>query len=905
MRLSTTHVVCLLLSTVAIVLSSADLNAQEASPAPLALESCVVGVDVVGRIATTTLEQTYRNTSGRNREVVMRFTLPPTAAVHGLAMWVAGVREEGVIHPRISAKRIYRQIRDANRDPAVLESLGGGRWQVSVFPVLPGSSQKIQISYSEFLPVVNGRVAYQGPGVVDTSTLSVAQAMAFSATVRCEGGIKDLIATLESMNVTRKDGGAMAADLRSKNADLTKAIVFTFAPSAPVSPVAAHREAGGGGYFVAVLEPFKALAAGPAPSRDVAIVLDVSSSMRGRRLDYAMRSALEELKTLRPGDRLAMVAAGPDVALWREKLAPVTSASLLSARDWMVLLHAAGGADVAGGLRAAESFNTDPKRPFHLVVFSDGGDMVGIGGSGKAAGTLAPNVQLYPRDASSEGLGLEGFRKLPGLAKGHDRGGRFDPDKPTVANLRIEPVGGKGAGGASELAHTAIGVGRPIILAGRWQGGGAFRVRISATVNGKAVSSERTIALGEVADSGLWSLQASRDVRQVWAHLRAEGLFGDIYRLGASLDALSGLIAHSRSHHIATRVTAMLVLENDKDYESRGISRPPSTAKKGQKVPALDVSRLTLARRADDAVDPTLAWWVEAERKRAWALRKAGSYAQASAVLDSIVRRCPGQYATAEEAALLREYLALSELVGTRDETAPSDGASKRAWQELLLPAWGPHVLGGMFLPVEAPPVAPSAPDEANARVRHVISQCLPKVKFKDVPLEMVTQFLHEVSGVDIRVNWRALAVASVDKHTEVSIDLTNPSFAQLLDDILEQSSGLAVGSPKELIYVLNKGRINVTTRGVANTMMSAKVYDVRGIVTHSLIYDRLSYGGAVMPSLPSRYGLQGMSGRGGGGGGSRGDSWGGGAIRGGDSGNVGGGGIVVYYEIHAGDAFD
>lgn len=221
MRLSTIHGVCLftLLLAATIVTSPGTLRAQEAPadgarPHPVVLQSCIVRVDVVGRIATTTIEQTYHNTSGRNHEVVMRFILPPTAAVRGLAMWIAGVRQEGVIHPRLSAKRIYRQIRDANRDPAVLENLGAGRWQLSVFPVLPKSSQKIQISYSEFLPAMNGHVAYKGPGVAKTSTLSVARTLEFSANVRCAGGIKDVSAPLESMKVTRKDGGPVVADLR-------------------------------------------------------------------------------------------------------------------------------------------------------------------------------------------------------------------------------------------------------------------------------------------------------------------------------------------------------------------------------------------------------------------------------------------------------------------------------------------------------------------------------------------------------------------------------------------------------------------------------------------------------------------------------------------------------------------
>jgi Ca-activated chloride channel family protein len=62
---------------------------------PLALASERVAVDVDGQVATTTVEQAYRNHTGRDLEAEYLFPLPPGASVRDFAMWVGGRRYRG------------------------------------------------------------------------------------------------------------------------------------------------------------------------------------------------------------------------------------------------------------------------------------------------------------------------------------------------------------------------------------------------------------------------------------------------------------------------------------------------------------------------------------------------------------------------------------------------------------------------------------------------------------------------------------------------------------------------------------------------------------------------------------------------------------------------------------------
>ena len=870
MRLPTTHAVCLLLFlfTAAVIAGPADLHAQGigggAPAGSLDLKTHVVRVDVVGRIATTTIEQTYHNSSKTNREVVLRLALSPTAAVHGLAMWVDGLRAEGVIHPRISSKRIYREIRGFNRDPAVLESLGGGRWQVSVFPVLPKSSQKIQIVYSDVLPLAGGRLIYEGSVVEETSTDTFPRTLEFSANVRCPGGVADFRATSHAMGVTRR-GGAVVAGFRDDDTDELQPISFAFTPTVPVPVTAAYRDAAGEGYFVTVLEPFKALVAGPAGKRNVVIVLDVSDSMGEGRLNYVIRRAVDEIERLGEDDRFAVIAAGSDVALWREKLAAVTAATLQSAQDWMGDLPAGGGTDLAGALRAAESLNTDPNRRFEIIVFSDGEDYVGIGGSGGEAARPAANVRLVAWDVSGDERmsrrPLRWFSALGGR-DGHVR--NFTPARREVSALRIEPVTASGPSGLRELAHTAIVPGRPIILAGRWREAGAMKVRISATIDGKGVTSVRTVALGQAPTLGAWAQWASPKVRRVWASLRAERLFGDMYRSGATLAGLAGVIAHSRTHHVATRATAMLVLESDKDYHRRGMNREPSAVKQGQ---SLEVARTVQANWLDSPPDRVIVGRTAELRSAAASLRREGRYVKAADKLDEIVRLEPGQYAVREEAALLLEFAALRRLVRPHVVKPLPAALSKRPWQEVLLPERGEH-LGQMAHALTALRRTLGGPGELepNAIARHTLSRRLPKLDFANVPLELVIQFMREVSGVSTYVNWRALQVASVDKTTEVNVHLMNVSLEKALRVILDDVSGAAVGTPTQVDFVIHEGVIRITTREALSHRTYMRVYDVRDILMESSTYKQTIEEMARGRRL-SRWGL-GWGGRGGGGGG-------------------------------------
>jgi hypothetical protein len=76
---------------------------------------------------------------------------------------VDGTPIEGKILDADEARQIYEDIVRRRRNPALLEYVGRGAVQARVFPIPPGGSRKIELEYSEVLPVDNGLVRYVYP----------------------------------------------------------------------------------------------------------------------------------------------------------------------------------------------------------------------------------------------------------------------------------------------------------------------------------------------------------------------------------------------------------------------------------------------------------------------------------------------------------------------------------------------------------------------------------------------------------------------------------------------------------------------------------------------------------------------------------------------------------------------
>jgi Ca-activated chloride channel family protein len=122
-----------------------------------------VDVTIKDQVAVTHVDQVFVNESDWQIEGTYIFPLPADAAISDFGMWVDGKKYEGELLDRDQARRIYEEIVRRRRDPALLEYIDRGAFRVSIFPIPAGEERRVELEYSQVLPVDNGLVQYSYP----------------------------------------------------------------------------------------------------------------------------------------------------------------------------------------------------------------------------------------------------------------------------------------------------------------------------------------------------------------------------------------------------------------------------------------------------------------------------------------------------------------------------------------------------------------------------------------------------------------------------------------------------------------------------------------------------------------------------------------------------------------------
>src|SRR3712207_1706220 len=122
-----------------------------------------VDVSIADQVATTRIDQVFHNPNSWAAEGTYIFPIPPGAAISGFTMTVDGEPVEAKLLDATEARRIYDDIVRNLRDPALLEYIGEGAIQASVFPIPPGEDRRIEIEYGEIVPVEEGLSRYRYP----------------------------------------------------------------------------------------------------------------------------------------------------------------------------------------------------------------------------------------------------------------------------------------------------------------------------------------------------------------------------------------------------------------------------------------------------------------------------------------------------------------------------------------------------------------------------------------------------------------------------------------------------------------------------------------------------------------------------------------------------------------------
>src|SRR5437763_1126364 len=96
----------------------------------------------------------------------------------------------------------------------------------------------------------------------------------------------------------------------------------------------------------------------------------------------------------------------------------------------------------------------------------------------------------------------------------------------------------------------------------------------------------------------------------------------------------------------------------------------------------------------------------------------------------------------------------------------------------------------------------------ANATARRQLNSTLPEVKLEGVAFSDALDFLRDISGVNMTINWKALETAGVSKEAPVTLRLRAVSLRKALQMVLSEAGG-----GDTLSYDIDEGVVEVTTK--------------------------------------------------------------------------------------------
>ena len=226
---------CLLFGLVLIALATATADAQgvivpgpctrcperprplpRPLPNALPVKSIKIDVKVAAQVATTHVEQVFRNDTDAVLEGSYFFPIPESASIAEFAIWDGDRRLVGEVRSRAEARRIYDDIVRRQRDPGLLEYAGRDLFQASVFPIPPHSDKKLELTYTQVLKAEGGTVAYRYPLGTGRNVAPVVGTVSGRVEIEAGEPVRNLYSPSHEIEVSR--GGERRARVGFKTA---------------------------------------------------------------------------------------------------------------------------------------------------------------------------------------------------------------------------------------------------------------------------------------------------------------------------------------------------------------------------------------------------------------------------------------------------------------------------------------------------------------------------------------------------------------------------------------------------------------------------------------------------------------------------------------------------------------
>jgi Ca-activated chloride channel family protein len=538
-----------------------------------------VTVEIQDQVAQVEVDQAFVNDSEIALEATYVFPLPEDAAISDFSLYVDGERLEGRILDKDEAREIYESIVQRNRDPALLEYVGRNAFQAQVFPIPPHGERRVQISYTQLLSQEAGLVHFLYPLNTEKFSPTPLEEVTISVDVSSQTPIKAVYSPSHEVGIDRLSETHVTAGYEENN--VTPSTDFELFYSVSTEDIGAglttYRQGVEDGFFLLLVAPKADFQQEEVVAKDVMLVLDVSGSMEGEKLEQAKDALRFVLERLNPNDRFNILTFNDTIDTYAETLRSAERAD--EAGDFVDDLQAGSGTNINGAL--LEALRLLPgERPELVIFLTDGQPTVGIRDPdtiiGNVSDAVTPSTRLFVFGVGDD-VNTVLLDTLAEENRGVSQYVRPDEDvaaavssfyekvsTPVLADIELD-FGDIEVTDVYPQPLPDLFAGTQLVVVGRYEGEGTVTLRLTGTVNGRVQT---------LAYEGQEFPQRATEMNflpRLWATRKIGYLLREIRLHGDNDELVDEVVELSLRYGVMTPYTSFLVEEkvNILDEEER------------------------------------------------------------------------------------------------------------------------------------------------------------------------------------------------------------------------------------------------------------------------------------------------------------------------------------------------
>ncbi|HVF66012.1 MAG TPA: VIT and VWA domain-containing protein [Pyrinomonadaceae bacterium] len=578
-------------------------------PRSLPVKSIKIDTKISAQVATTHVEQVFRNDTDAVMEGTYIFPIPESASIAEFAIWDGDRRLVGEVRSREEARRIYDEIVRRQRDPGLLEYAGRDLFQASVFPIAPHSDKKLELTYTQVLKAEGGTVSYRYPLGTGRNVSQITGEVSGRVEIEGREPVRNVYSPSHEIETSRKGERSARVSFESKAGQAPQdfQLFYTLSDSDFGMTLLTHREPGKQGYFLLTISPKDNVSEQEYAAKDVVFVLDTSGSMaEAGKMEKARAALLFGVRSLRPADRFNVINFAGEEHLMTSGLLQADAAGRAMGEEFISKLRPVGGTNINGALVAAMTQFDRSERPRILVFMTDGLPTVGETKvqsiAENASEARIPGVRLF-----TFGVGYDvNTALLDKLAAENGGVAEYVEPKedleikvsnfftkinsPVLTNLKLD-MGGVETDLVYPRELPDIFRGSQVTLIGRYTNRAELR-DITMHLTGRTGNQTRTF---DYANVRFPSNEERNDfLPRLWATRRVGWLMEQIRTNGEQKELTDEIVDLGTRYGIVTPYTSYLALEPGQQVVAEDLAAPPVTSNRGRREKDLS----TLRRRA-------------------------------------------------------------------------------------------------------------------------------------------------------------------------------------------------------------------------------------------------------------------------------------------------------------------